>query len=76
MLAFIIFGTRGSERAVDGGDAFVDTCPACHQQRHFVEYEVVRYFTLYFIPIIPMGRVGDTYMKCAGCGSAFEVHRR
>ncbi len=46
-------------------------CPGCGPQ----EYEhkkVRRWFTLYFIPCLPLGQLGE-YVECKGCKSTFEV---
>lgn len=65
---FIIFGTRGITSRVDSGSFH---CPACGPQT-FVRKQVRRFFTLYFIPVLPLDRVGE-YVECHGCRGTFEI---
>ncbi len=64
----IIFGTKGRAKSVDSGEFF---CPNCQQRRPYDYKEVKRYFTLYFIPLIPMGHLGE-YVECGWCNMQFK----
>src|SRR6185503_8857843 len=47
-------------------------CPRCGPERPFAHKVVQRYFTLYFIPLIPMGKAGE-YVECTQCSGTFGV---
>lgn len=68
MLGLVIFGSRGVEDERDRGDFL---CPECGVERPYVHKRMRRFFTLYFIPILPISTVGE-YVKCAGCGGTFK----
>ncbi len=63
----IIFGTRGIKSTVKTGQF---TCPQCAAQRPYVHKKVKKFFTLYFIPLIPLGDAGD-YVECQSCRGTF-----
>jgi uncharacterized tellurite resistance protein B-like protein len=67
MLAIIIFGTRGVRSTVTEG-TFV--CPQCVSAQHYKHKKVTQFFTLYFIPLIPMGNKGE-YVECLGCRNTY-----
>ncbi len=64
----IIFGTRPKTKTVGSGRFY---CPQCRAERLYERKEAKPYFTLYFIPIFPIGRGGE-YVECQTCGAAFE----
>jgi hypothetical protein len=63
----IIYGTRGKNVRTGGGEF---TCPRCACEQSYKHFEVKNYFTLYFIPLIPMGNAGE-FVECEGCGGTF-----
>ena len=65
----IIFGTKYKHNKICEGDFF---CPRCNMQRHYHHKKMQRYFSLYFIPIIPMGSKGE-FIECQTCGTTFEM---
>ncbi|MBI3134160.1 MAG: TerB family tellurite resistance protein [Bacteroidetes bacterium] len=67
MLAIIIFGTRGVRSTVSEG-TFV--CPQCISNQQYKHKKVTQFFTLYFIPLIPMGNKGE-YVECLGCRNTY-----
>jgi uncharacterized tellurite resistance protein B-like protein len=67
MLAIIIFGTRGVRSTVTEG-TFV--CPQCVSSQRYKHKKVTQFFTLYFIPLIPLGNKGE-YVECAGCRNTY-----
>ncbi|MDG2440763.1 MAG: TerB family tellurite resistance protein [Crocinitomicaceae bacterium] len=76
MLGFIIFGTRGVRSNVQEGQFY---CPQCDGQTRFKQKKVTQFFTLYFIPLIPLGNKG-TYVECQSCRNTFidrilEMHQ-
>jgi len=65
--AMIIWGTRGSNRVAGNGQFF---CPRCDAEQQYKHIEVKQYFTLYFIPLIPMGKQGE-FIECSTCAGTF-----
>jgi transcription elongation factor Elf1 len=65
---FIIFGTKVRQQVIGEGQFF---CPKCQSQRAYQHKKASRYFSLYFIPIFPMGKLGE-FVECQTCGIAFE----
>jgi len=63
----IIFGTRGVKSTMEKGEF---DCPQCEANRAYKHKKVTRFFTLYFIPIIPLGRLGD-FVECQTCKGTF-----
>jgi uncharacterized tellurite resistance protein B-like protein/uncharacterized Zn finger protein (UPF0148 family) len=67
MLAFIIFGTRGIRSTVKQGTFF---CPQCVSEKNYKHKKVTQFFTLYFIPLIPLGNKGE-YVECQTCRNTY-----
>lgn len=63
----IFYGWRTTESSVGEG---VFGCPTCRSPQRFRHLTLERWFTLYFIPLIPLGRVGEQ-VECQGCHSRF-----
>ena len=63
----IIFGSRTLTSSQGGG---VFHCPRSDMQRNYDHKQLNRWFTLYFIPCIPMGSAG-TYVECMSCGGTY-----
>lgn len=63
----IIFGTRGVKSTIKSGDFH---CPQCNQTKPYRHRKVTKFFTLYFIPIIPLGSKGE-YVECRECKGTF-----
>lgn len=59
----IIFGTRGVTSTKETGPF---NCPFCGDQRAYHRKSVRRFFTLYFIPLIPLDQLGE-YIECITC---------
>lgn len=64
----IIFGTRGIHTR-SGGGSF--NCPECRASRSYTHHRVRRFFTLYFIPVIPLDLIGE-YVECDMCVGTFH----
>jgi len=64
----IIFGTRGITSTKETGPF---NCPTCGDQRAYSRRSVRRFFTLYFIPLIPLDQVGD-YIECLTCKQQYS----
>lgn len=65
----IIFGSTSLNSTIGSGDFF---CPRCNLPRQYRHIGVNRFFTLYFIPLIPMGRAGD-YVECVQCTGTYGM---
>lgn len=65
----IIFGTRGVTTTHEKG---VFHCPACGPGSNFRWRRVRRFFTLYFIPVIPLDKVGE-FIECGQCKGTYET---
>lgn len=68
ILFFLIFGTRGVTSLTDRGEF---TCPHCRGRRSYVRKQVRRFFTLFFIPLVPLDLVGE-YVECSGCSGTYK----
>ncbi len=64
----IIFGTRGVTTTPERGTF---ACPRCNGQTNFNLKRVRRFFTLYFIPVIPLDKLGE-YVECAHCQGTYD----
>lgn len=63
----IIFGTRGVNSTMSEGQF---NCPQCESNVAYKHKKVRRFFTLYFIPLIPMGKIGE-FVECQVCKGTF-----
>lgn len=64
----IIFGTRSVHSVKARGEFH---CPHCADRAGYSHKEARRFFTLYFIPIIPLESVGD-FVECLKCSRTFR----
>ncbi|MFA6044885.1 MAG: zinc ribbon domain-containing protein [Phycisphaerales bacterium] len=65
----IIWGTRGITSTVTSGNFF---CPSCMQESTYQHRRVRRFFTLYFIPLIPLDTAGE-FVQCGVCQGQFNM---
>src|SRR5260221_4177817 len=65
----IIFGLRVYYRTIGQG-AF--QCHRCGGDREYRHRAGRRWFTLFFIPVIPLTNVGE-HVKCAVCGTRYRM---
>jgi len=68
ILVMIIFGTRGVTTTPESGQFY---CPGCGGEASFRWKRVRRFFTLYFIPIIPLNKLGE-YIECKECKGTYD----
>ena len=52
-----------------------DHCPACSQRGHFKSYRSSKFFTLYFVPVIPLG-TEKIISECPQCKRALTMPLR
>jgi tellurite resistance protein len=64
----IIFGTRGVTYTRGQGTF---RCPACGEAEYRVR-RVRRFFTLYFLPLIPLDLLGE-YVECQSCKDTYKA---
>lgn len=64
----IIFGTRGITTTPERGTFF---CPRCNSNQNYNLKRVRRFFTLYFIPVIPLDKLGE-YVECPRCQGTYD----
>jgi predicted RNA-binding Zn-ribbon protein involved in translation (DUF1610 family) len=64
----IIFGMRVIYRTTGEGTFF---CPQCGTGRQYRLRVGRRWFTLFFIPVIPMNKVGE-YVECTTCRTRYR----
>lgn len=67
---FIIFGTRGIKHTVSESPVLNNCCPNC-DNGDLVNKLYRRWFTLFFIPVIPLDVV-DRFYECNNCKSAYN----
>ena len=63
----IIFGTKAKFETISQGMFY---CPHCQAQRNYLLKRGKKYFSLYFIPIFPMGELGE-FVECGTCGITY-----
>lgn len=66
---FIIFGMRTRPSKVSEGEFF---CPRCGADRHYVLQRFRQWFTLFFLPVFPMGGSKGEQVKCQTCATAYR----
>jgi hypothetical protein len=74
MLGLIIFGSRSVTGSMGTGSF---DCPQCGTNAPYEHKRVRRFFTLYFIPLIPLRTLGE-YVECGQCRGTYKpevLHR-
>src|SRR5262245_11435130 len=64
----LIYGYRN--RTIEQGTGIFQ-CPNCRDQRAYTRKKVVRYFTLFFIPLFPLGTLSE-YIECQLCRRTYQ----
>jgi len=64
----IIWGWRGVTSSTGQG---VFHCPQCNSRRDYDKKRVQRYFTLYFIPLLPLNEL-SRYVECRSCRGTYR----
>ncbi len=63
----IIYGVKTTEVTASEGTF---ACPRCQTVQNYRHVVLRRWFTLYFLPVIPLGRLGEQ-IECQACFSRF-----
>lgn len=66
---FFIAGLTSRIKALEAGQFF---CPNEQGTRGYQHLEQRRWFTLFFIPLIPLGGRGE-WVQCQSCGATYDV---
>jgi hypothetical protein len=66
----IIFGIRGGKRK-DHGAALPVVCPNCNNQTFYRLLTVTKWFTLFFVPVVPIS--SKHYLMCPVCTRAIQL---
>ena len=61
---FIIFGSK-TRYTNDKKGAFV--CPTCQTLKQYCAKSIQSWFTLFFIPVFPIGGKNDPHVECQQC---------
>jgi zinc-ribbon family len=69
-IMFIIFGITKVKKPVKNGLRLRRHCGRCHYISELHEHSIRPYFTLFFLPVIPIGK-GETLLVCSRCEAAF-----
>ena len=65
----IVWGWRVRFRTLGQGVFF---CPSCGGDRHYNMQQGKRWFTLFWIPFIPLKDVGEPFVQCTTCRNAYK----
>lgn len=65
---FIIFGT--TTRKIKENDGFF-LCPQCQTLKPYILQSYQSWFTLFFIPLFPIGNKRNKHVECKECGTTF-----
>lgn len=65
----LIFGTTTLNLKRDAGFFY---CPICRDQAEYRKRLAKQFFTLYFIPLIPIGNLGE-FIQCDRCRHQFDL---
>ena len=66
----IFFGTKGRAIEIDRGQFH---CPNCKIEKNYQKKYVQTWFTLYFIPIFPMGEKKNEHIECEECENIYHL---
>ena len=65
---FIIFGTN-TKKIIENKGYF--SCPQCQNIKYYRLQSNQSWFTLFFVPIFPIGEKKNNHVECDNCGSTF-----
>lgn len=64
---FVLFGLKTRQKVVDRGTFH---CPNEDATRPYHHVRARRWFTLFFIPVLPLDRQGEL-VRCQSCGATY-----
>jgi len=65
----IVLGTTGVTYPKGGGSF---RCPACARERPYRRKRIRRFFTVYFVPLVPLDLIAE-FVECRACRGRFKV---
>ena len=68
----LIVGVDSRKKRVDRGLKLRRYCAKCCRDEEFQEYRIRKYFTVFFLPVIPVDK-GESVMVCTGCGRIYDM---
>lgn len=68
----LIIGVDTRKKRVDNGLVLRKYCPKCRDNRELREYRVRKYFSLFFLPVLPLDK-GESVLVCSGCRSIYVM---
>ncbi|MBI4902326.1 MAG: zinc-ribbon domain-containing protein [Acidobacteria bacterium] len=72
---FVLFGTRAVRRDIKDRIPERLHCPHCGMISDFRHQSVRQYFTLYFVPVVPISRSSQV-ITCNRCGGSCPANHR
>ena len=70
-MPIIIFGTKNRAVADREAAGFMGMCRNCGQTVQFEPVRMKQYFSLFFVPLIPLGK-GKAAVRCPNCDTKYE----
>ena len=70
---FIIWGTKYVSKLVKDGIVVRKRCTKCKDTRLLYEHKREKWFTLFYIPLIPYGYEGSSFLKCIVCDTEYYI---
>ena len=64
----IIFGTKSRAIRENKG---IFVCPECQNLKQYITKSAQTWFTLFFIPVFPVGSKKHKHVECQGCKGAY-----
>jgi hypothetical protein len=64
----LIWGLRARAKTLSTGEFF---CAKCGSDRSYMLQQIRRWFTLFFIPLFPVGKPLGEQVKCSTCGTRY-----
>jgi hypothetical protein len=74
-MRLILFGTKTVFREVPDGRRVTEVCGRCRAASTLVEHRARRYFTLYFVPVLPIS-AAETVLHRARCEATYHWEGR
>lgn len=63
---FFIFGFGPKTKVIEKNQF---TCPVCRTRSHYELKQQRHYFSLFFIPLIPLSKPKRAFVSCLNCGT-------
>ena len=70
---FFLFGSHTIKKPVQDGVDIREFCQKCGSETRMIEYSWQKFFTLFFIPIFPIGEK-ESVLTCTQCETAYVLN--